>query len=602
MGGTGVLQFAGHHSLQLTLSRRHPSLIDEEAELPWGFTIIRRLDPGEGRPHSTYVYLAPTGSVPAFSGGPLPVRPAGYPEAFGEDLAAGTLLKLWHYKVPGKLKTNLMFDMRRALEKHLPAPSLPVRLLERRQGYRAHSYATTLSGLSCVITDNPDDIEPGLDTGTPLSVPAVGNVHVRLAVVKEETIQGSNPKYPRGGVFFVVNGQLHSELDKGFIERRTKLDYVAGTTIATVDCSVLPERIREDLFLGSRDRMRECDERERLCGAVADYLKEHPGLKELNARRRHQRMASALSVEDTAKIIQDIVRSDPSLAALFGKGKRITVPRGPEIEKEPFVGKRFPTYFTLAKEPAGGLVKHCPRNRRPRVVFNTDAVNDYFSRASEPGRIELDGAPTIASIHLWEGRASLTLDLPERCTPGDLLNVSVSVTDLSRVEPFGSTFQIQVEPDAEPAPTGPPPPELGATFSGLPNIIEVRRDSWGAWRFTERSGLTLRVGTGADGEELDMAINLDNIYLRNERARRGKMDPEVLDYWFKYGMCLLAVGMLFEQRRQESAIEEQSEDPAQETGQFDAIARASQGLAVTIIPVIAQLGKGRVGLEALQGE
>ena len=66
-----------------------------------------------------------------------------------------------------------------------------------------------------------------------------------------------------------------------------------------------------------------------LFDAIFGYLRDHPGLKELNARRRQARLASALSEEETAAVIQQLVRSDPTLANLFGRGQHIRVPVGP---------------------------------------------------------------------------------------------------------------------------------------------------------------------------------------------------------------------------------------------------------------------------------
>ena len=595
MGGTGVLQFAGVHSFQLIVSRRQPSIADgtEHAtdEPHWGFTLVRRLDPHRGRPQSTYVYLAPNSAVPRFSCPGLVVRPGRYPNAYEGLLHAGTVVKLWNYKLPGYLKTNLMFDMRRVLEKHLPEPVLPIRLYERRVGYRAHSYETTMSGLSSVISDSREDIEPGLDTGTPLSINGVGRVHMRMTVVKEETVRGQNPKYPKGGVFFTVNGQLHSELDKGFIERRTKLDYIAGTTIVTVDCTELGEKIREDLFLGSRDRMRDCDERNRLYSAIADYIKDHPGLRKLNAQRRQERMAAAMSEEETAKIIQDIVRTDPTLAELFGTGRKIKIPRGPDEEKEPYVGREFPTHFRLLKEPPGGLVKKCPRNARCRVLFETDASNDYFARAKDAGRIDAVGTANLASVHLWDGRATLTFEVPDKCGVGDLLNLTLEVMDVSRVEPFRTTFRIQVELETAPEPGGKTRQPAGAFFAGLPNIKEVRRPDWEQWGFDERVALALRSAPEGESEGLDIAINLDNLFLQNERARRRTMDAEILDYWFKIGLCLLALGMLYDRKQSGTESEDRESDAEGAGGQYEEIERACRGLAVTVIPVISQLSK-----------
>jgi len=141
MGATGVLQFAGTHSFQLVISRRQPDLPSGPSPRRhhWGFTLIRRLDPARSQPQTMYVYLAPGRQVPSFESDTLPVLPGRYPEAYVGELAAGTCVKLWNYKFRGRLKTLATLDLRYALERHLQDPALPIRIHERRSGYRAHS-------------------------------------------------------------------------------------------------------------------------------------------------------------------------------------------------------------------------------------------------------------------------------------------------------------------------------------------------------------------------------------------------------------------------------------------------------------------------------
>lgn len=99
-----------------------------------------------------------------------------------------------------------------------------------------------------------------------------------------------------------------------------------------------------------------------------------------------------------------------------------------------------------------------------------------------------------------------------------------------------------------------------------------------------------------DDDTLDIFVNMDNIHLRNEIARRRAMDPKLLGYWFKYGLAFLALGMLNEQRqRQQHRDDTETEETPDETGS-DILARieeACRGLAVTVIPVIYQLSRGR---------
>ena len=340
--------------------------------------------------------------------------------------------------------------------------------------------------------------------------------------------------------------------------------------------------------------MRQCQERDALQDAIVEYLRDHQGLRELNARRRQARLKSEAE-EETSAVIQALIRADPSLAALFGKGEKIKVPRGPVPRPEPYVGKQFPTFFRIAHEPRGGLVKSCPLNLTCRVEFETDAANDYFSRSTDPGRLEIRGAPRrVGSVHLWNGKAVLRFAPPPGCNPGDRLQVTVCVSDVSRPEPFESRFVIEVEPEAPPAPPGPPSPAPGASLTGLPNIIEVRQDQWALHGFDETTALELKSG---EDDTIDMYINMDNLHLRNEIARRRTLDPDLLRYWFKYGLCLLTLGMLYQyrqSRREGAEGTNQGANGDENEGEvFSRIAEAAKGLAVTVIPAIAQLGKGK---------
>jgi hypothetical protein len=578
MGGTGVLQFTGQHSFQLILSRRQPDIPPQDGSNPdrntWGFTLTRRMPPDENQPSSTYVYLAPGGSILSFSSESLPLLPGNYPQAYAGAMSAGTYIKLWNYKLPGRLKTLATLDLRYAFERYLQDPALPLRIQERRQGYRAHYFDTTVSGLYSIIADNPEDIEQGMDTGSQIVVPDVGTIGIRIVVIKE---LGESKKYP-SGIFFNVNGQLHGEIHADVASRRTKLEYIGDSLIVTVDCTNLPQLVREDLFMNSRDRMRECDERFALENSLYEYLKEHPGLREINARRRQQRISSA-GQKEVADVIKNLLRNDPTLAALFGVGEQIRVPTGPVREPTEYVGRQFPTYFRIRNEPRAGLIKRCPRNHTCRVEFETDANNDYFSRINDPGHIEIIGAPTFLSHHLWNGKAVLRFSVPAVSNPGDRLGIRVIVNDISRVDPIESQFSIEVEPDAPPYEPGGPTREPSVTLFAIPNIIEVRRSEWHLHNFNEKSALKINI---SEDETLDLFVNMDNLYLLNEIAKRRTMDPEVLKHWFKYGLFLLAMGILYQERQKASSMEEVDKQKINEI---------TEGLAVTIIPIISQLGR-----------
>lgn len=594
MGGTGVLQFSGEHSFQLIISRRRPDIpADGAAEFAgmWGFTLVRRFRPGPDDPQSTYMYLAPDHQILRFEADSLPLRPGPYPAAFETAMASGTCIKLWNYKFPGRLKTLATLDLRYALERALQEPALPLRIMERRPGYRAHTFDTTMSGLGWVLSNAASDKEPGFDGGTPLHVPGVGTVDLDIAVIKQDADK-TEKRYP-AGVFFVVNGQLHGQLGIEFFRRRQlKLDYIAESLIVRADCTALPADVREDLFLASRDRMRDIDEKAMLEESISEYLADHGGLAELNARRR-QAAISKSADEDTVAVLQELVKGDPTLAAIFGSGTKIKIPVGPLPDPVPFEGKRYPTYFRLSKEPAGGLVRRTPRNWTVKIECETDASNDYFSPSRpDRGRIEVAGTPVFKSVHLWNGKAVLRFEIPPTCSVGDRVRADVGVMDESRVDPFSVTFSIEVEAEQPHQPWGPSNPHL-SQVGGIPNVTEVRHLDWSRYDFDEYSAVLLRHGDEED--RVDMFINMDNLYLRNELVKRRTVGEDAVRSWFKYGLIVLCLGMLYRQRQTQSEPppdDDESEDAEpRQPDEFAAIAQASKGLAVTVVPLMAQLSK-----------
>lgn len=180
--------------------------------------------------------------------------------------------------------------------------------------------------------------------------------------------------------------------------------------------------------------------------------------------------------------------------------------------------------------------------------------------------------------------------LPDTCNVSDRLRVEVSVMDVSRVDPLRSSFHIEVEPEAPPGPPGPTSPPQHTGLTGLPNIVEVRHEKWAQYGFDEQSALELKHG---EDDTLDMFINMDNIHLRNEVVRRRNTDPELLKFWFKYGLCLLALGMLYQQRQSEKHPSSQGTEDEPSSEHFASIAEACRGLAVTVVPVISQLSRGQ---------
>jgi len=602
MGGTGVLQFCGKNNLQLIISRRHPEIAKFENDKlynEWGFTIVRREDPAEGVRNSVYTYLAPNGKIPSFKSDGLPLLPSNYPNPYGGKLEWGTFIKLYEYQMPGGLKTIISFDLYNRLSLLVPSIALPVRFYERRSGYSGHSFESTLAGLSVRLEeDKRENLEEGYPDSSTIS--ALGQ---KMKVSVYAFKKGGAEKYVKDeGIIFTINGQTHGYIPKYFFERTSVgMGYLKDSLLVIADCTEFDGRAKEDLFMNSRDRLRAGELKTQIERSLTELIKNHPGLKILRVERRREEIENKLSDSKPLKdAIEDIVKRSPSLLKLFKDGIRLPNPFKLKTTKKKmeYRGKRFPTFFKLSKSYELDNPKICAINRRFRIQYQTDVSNDYFYRDSEPGRFILliDGNEVHNySINLWDGTATLNVELPKEIKINNILSFKSEVSDSNRVEPFTEDFHIKVGPPEKKLPgikgerKKSSSDEEGkdvetTSFLDLPNVIDVRRNDWGVRGFDEFSVLDV-INTGEN--DYDFFINLDNIHLLTELKIKSSINEELIIARYKYGMVLVGIALLKDYSIDKNRIiEEQNEEK-----DISSIIRyVTKVLSPILLPMIDSLG------------
>ncbi len=369
MGGTGALQFAGKHNLQLIVSRRNPAL--QKAQTPerdwrWGFTLVRREDPpavAPGAPRSSkYTYLAPDGGeVLTFAADSMPIFPEGQ-AAYGREHAWGTLIKLYEFEMKG-FRSNIITaggGLLRRLDLLLPEVALPIRLYEcRAYGGKAGSYETNVAGVSVRLDD---DGQTNLEDGFPQSavISALGEeMRVTIYALK----RGKAEEYRlQQGIIFAINGQTHAHLSVDFFRRKgVGLSYLADSLFVIVDCSGIGGRSREDLFMNSRDRLRDNKLRDDIEDQLEAVIGDHKGLRALANKRRQEDIAAKLdNSRPRAEMLETLIKQSPALASLFKMGTRIANPFAPEgvtATDRPFKAQRFPTYFRFKDRKYGDATR-----------------------------------------------------------------------------------------------------------------------------------------------------------------------------------------------------------------------------------------------------
>jgi hypothetical protein len=580
-----------------------------------------------------YVYLAPDGNIPCFEAQEILVLPDVKKETVGEEpepeeetleeespatdstprpyragLAYGTVIKLYNYRWNARsLATR---DVRYALEKYLYQLSLPIRIVETRSGYRANYYATTVSGTSVTVSEDREKgfLEDNFPAGGELQPDGIGTLPISIALYRERTEDGKTkgskgarkakaPKRLPKGVYFTINGQVHYSLGpEFFMTRGLNYDYIKDTMLVTVECTGLPEDIRDQLIMPSRDRLRRVPEFETILESIIADLKDRDVLRTINDARRLRRVKEALTQEAAQNVFQSLINKDPVFASLFkgGKGLRNPFGPGPEPPEPPYKGKLPPTYFHF-ENGKNEITKTFSIDRTCAVQLETDAVNGYFELRNPLDRGELRIEPKCYERwNLWNGHLRIVFRPPSNARIGDTIKVAITVTDpclkARGNAPWVNTVTLAfAEGGKEVTPGGKKRQAREGQPLGLPNIIPVYKDSWAAHNFNERSAL--RIGKG-DNDSYDFFVNMDNMYLHNELMRRKDPEKEAAKFAYQWGLVLIALGMLQELKKQEGESQKSDENdegkPAPASLE-EQVGRFSSGVAAVIIPTVLNL-------------
>ncbi len=552
MGSTGAAAFCGaQHQYQLIVSRRNASCPGDSSA--WGFTVVRRKRPTGNERSSQFQYLAPNGLVLTVPGKPLPLWATD--RGPYEDVESGTLVRLYEYDIPDK--TVATIDFSRMLDRRLYRLPIPVLVVETRSGFRGHSLTNTVPGLETRLSvDRADVVEPNFPARADIQVEKVGAVSVNLVPFQAEA-QAERWVRPSEAVIFTVNGQAHAFEDSRFLRgRRVGLDYLATSLLVEVDCSRLSAAVIDDLFMGSRDRMRENDAREALIGEIESFLRDHKGLRDLNHQRKLEAQRKAIESDTKTKdLFRALLRSTPELAALLMSGEILGGSRTTRPSPTLFEGKPYPTFLDWHRG-TDGQTRECPKNRPVRLEFKTDAANDFFGRAVDPGECSVGPNDWRRGESLWNGILSVSLRPPEDAKVGDRIPFRLEVVSSASGPLMATAWLVVTEPvDTEGPPDTPRPPR--GTGVAEPDIREVHRNMWSTpgFGFDARSVAKVEQLEGAT----TIYVNMDNDALLGHLGRHIDRAEEIK---YAYKISRAAIGMAFSRANRADAIDEAAAEEA----------------------------------------
>lgn len=485
MGGSGALVFCGKKRYQLIASKRY----DNTGEL--GFTLIREHEKKESdqSKETWFEFLVFENKIRAF-----PIKELNL-NLENRNFTTGTIIKLYSYQFP-KGYSGFAQDLNQSINEFLFTPALPILTKDTMLRYPNNKVLVTdLFGLKRRLHKEKDEYLA--DEFSELFMDELfGEMKVSCFVFKSK-IKNNNLKDSKGiiakryfkngmSVIFSMNGQVHGHYKSEFITKSLKLNLLKNHLLIHVDCTDIKYEFRKELFMASRDRMKNGDETQQLRKYLAGKLGKANGrLKEIEKRRKQ-----AANV-DTSSSSEELLRSfsknlpiNNDLMKLLGDAFKIELKKDKKVEHKkkesipnknqqaPFKPERYPTKFKIDKSknnPIDAIVVHV--NGEKQIKFDTNVDDDYFDRIDDPGDLkiailkiknnETDGGNEKGdSVEVSDvfnvnksspnkGKIKISINPKEHLNVGDELQLKVSLSSFGEEE-LDEIFWVKIAETEKP--------------------------------------------------------------------------------------------------------------------------------------------------------
>lgn len=576
MGGSGAIAFCGKRRFQLVGSRKYDKTGD------FGFTLVRAHPLTEAQERTTkntwYEYLTIEGKIPAFSIQKLNVK------LDGRSFETGTVIKLFSYELPSGSRSVISRDLNQSINEFLFEPALPVLTVDKKERYpKDRALERHLYGLKRRLEQEDNKyveasfIENYKDAlfGTMKVTCYVFRSKVEGKTVTEtrETIQREFFKNNMS-VLFSMNGQVHGHFTSEFITRSLKFNILKHHLLIHVDCTAMNYNFRKELFMASRDRLKEGDETSDLRKFLAKNLSDKEG--RLAAIDRARKDSITVESKDTSELLRSFTKNMPInselmklLSQTFKLEQRSSDKADKDKEKEkekkdkdrkpkePFKPQRFPSYFKLVGNADGELTAaKAPLGGERTIRFESDVEDHYFQRVEQPGELKLallnfkrgngKGGGTDRSINRVEDVLNINTSSPKdgsirivfnprtEVAVGDSLQIKATLTGAG--ESFDQVFWVKVsDPEGPKEPTKKKEKEDEAPL-GLPEfkLMYQAREGETTWdQVAEMTGDSIDFSTviavQAAGDTLERVfINMDSTVLKNFKTRSKSNNEDQL--------------------------------------------------------------------------
>ena len=453
MGGSGAIVFCGKKSYQLIGSKRF-----DNSGL-FGFTLVREhplsKDEEQTKKSTWYEYLKIESKIPAFQITEMDLG------LHNRKFKTGTVIKLYSYDLPSGSRSVISRDLNQSINEYLFNPALPILTVDKKKRYPDdNNLERDLYGLKRRLEqDDSKYIEQNDSFSEEPTNDLFGKAKVTCHVFKtridnrsvKETKETIRREFFKNNmsVLFSLNGQVHGYYTSEFISRSLKFNLLKNHLLIHVDCTEMNYNFRKELFMASRDRLKDGEETRALRNFLAKKLGSANGrLAEIDKRRKD---SIAVDSSDTKDLLRTFTKNLPMNSELIKlldqtfkleqkkdkQEKAEKEQKATRKEKEPFKPKRFPSYFKLNAHHDGKKeITKIPIGGEKIIRFESDVENQYFDRVEEPGELK------VALLDFKQNESAGGTAPGEIESIDDVFNVNIS-------SPKDGTIKVSLNPKKE---------------------------------------------------------------------------------------------------------------------------------------------------------
>lgn len=538
-GATGAVVFCGDtHRYQMIISRRNTVLSDGDGTI--GFTLVRRhiLSRREEKEYKLtwYEYLVIDDEVPS-----IPAEPLNLGLNKGIPFESGSVVKMYSYQLTRA--SNATLDLWRELNPLLFVPAFPILIYEARD-YKQHTSTKLMQGnRTRLALDGRDKV---VFTKTLQTTLFDSVIPITVYILSRDT---DNPEFIKGkSVIYTLNGQTQGSEPKTFITHELGFRNLREYILVCVDCSFIGTKARQELFMASRDRLKQGKYYNELRDDIIALLKGDDDIKQMDQEYKGRAFRETGEDKDMIESLFSQLKSNQDIKKMFSGNqgafsfftKKIPQREQPEQRKkgdkkaEKKKLKRYPTIFKVKgfDTSKGDYVKAIKRGGKGRIILETDVENEFLSRSYDNGTLEIttldysNNGGTGGGYRLpsedaqklkvqaagpYNGEIQLIIEPKEEAEVGESIPLSIKMISTAGEQEV--IVFIKVEKEAEPQKEKKPKtieePELA-----LPKLIRVVQEgtaeeaTWAEYGMNADSIVKLTIdGSGAIEAIL---INMDS--------------------------------------------------------------------------------------------